>query len=872
MSQELLYTSAPRGLKPGSRGFCTVLCTQGMPAPLASALESLSGYRPLFSSNDERAHRNPVVHSHLKMQATGRTYHVLSRIADYGVDYSQRANKLAHHVIIDNQAELLQGGPANLLSMSGFMREEWSGDPKVVAMKPVTREPRGLTGPCRHWQEVTGDAGWAGVLAESYLKNPDRLAIIVFDPGQEILPLFAESISLLPPDKRWDVTFSTYFTGLATGSTCLWRAVVRDSKEAHESLRFVNALRIDLAATTAPATGGRLVEAARTGERTTPSNMEEHPEAPHGPSRARISSTSPQDALPPPHEPAMNSTYKLSPPSVTRNTSHPSPPSQRRNRTSIRRPTIHTTLNRWGWHLLAFAILISVSSVVVFSFSSTNKQQQQAQPPSNADPTTSPPDRSANGTSLPQTPPSPESHTEANEPSPSSANGTNQVPAQSNKSPQAPTTPITDAKKEPRRVYSNIQELQKLSIFEFTWNETPRPNYQHFFKLVKTPTAEKDFKNTFKRLPPTIQFLVPKWLQWSFTPAKTEQESEKTLLEIQSIDRDNSTAFSEGKISLLSRSTGKLEYQFKPAQSPNKDLLSWCGFRIEDKQTNTPDTPEVTEHLLHNPYIPPEDSAPYTIAWDTKLPRNDRVFDSSNFQVELTEVSFGSKTIKCNSKAWKREAHESIFLLQEILTKLERELDLKRVDGTPITLRFGAKEKTDTIHLYISIKGITDAGGWLAKCESILRRDAESICPKEANDFTDINDAIKGAIGMAMSPDDTARSSDPNFQKAIQEIKSLLSKRQPSDEKDDSAEKLRTIESKLNSISESLIKTSSRFATFHRLKQEVSTLRISAAVLSHELGAVTRKEPWIKLVDAPVVIYPPENNTSKGPQETGANQ
>jgi hypothetical protein len=268
MSQELLYTSAPRGLKPGSRGFCTVLSTQGMPAPLATAVEGLSAYRPIFPTSDERASRNPVVYSHLKLQAAGRSWHVLSRIADYGLDYSQRANKLAHHVILDNPSERLSGGPANLLLMPGFMREEWEGEPKVVGMKPVTREPRPPSGVCQRWKEVTGDAGWAGVVAESFLRDPDRLVILLFEPGQEVLPLFAEVLSLLPPEKRWDATFSTYFTGLATGTTCNWRAMVRDSKEAHESLRFVNALRIDLTADSIGlAEGGELIAAARDSSR-----------------------------------------------------------------------------------------------------------------------------------------------------------------------------------------------------------------------------------------------------------------------------------------------------------------------------------------------------------------------------------------------------------------------------------------------------------------------------------------------------------------------------------------------------------------------------------------------------------------------------
>jgi hypothetical protein len=41
MSQELHYTSVPRGLKPGTRGFCTVAVTPQMPGPLVERLENL---------------------------------------------------------------------------------------------------------------------------------------------------------------------------------------------------------------------------------------------------------------------------------------------------------------------------------------------------------------------------------------------------------------------------------------------------------------------------------------------------------------------------------------------------------------------------------------------------------------------------------------------------------------------------------------------------------------------------------------------------------------------------------------------------------------------------------------------------------------
>lgn len=268
MSLELLYTSSPNGLKPGSRGFCTVLGTQGMPAPLATAVEGLSGYRPVFSPSDERAHLNPIVYSHLKLQAAGRSWHVLSRISDYGLDYSGRPNKLAHHVIVDKSSERRTAGPAALLAQPGFMRNEWQGEPKVVAVKPITDDPKAREGVCSNWQEATGDAGWAGVIAESFLANPDRLVILYYQPGQTILPLFEEAISLLPPDKRWNVTFSTYFTGLIPGTTCNWRGILSGTKEANESKRFIDALKIDLSEPPkVPDDAGPLVEAARTGVR-----------------------------------------------------------------------------------------------------------------------------------------------------------------------------------------------------------------------------------------------------------------------------------------------------------------------------------------------------------------------------------------------------------------------------------------------------------------------------------------------------------------------------------------------------------------------------------------------------------------------------
>ena len=369
MSQELLYTSAPHGLKPGSRGFCTVLSTQGMPAPLANGLEALSGYRPVFPSSDSRAHLNPVVRSHVILPVAGRSWHVLSRIADYGLDYSQRTNKLAHHVVLD-PGELTESGPAHLIGSSAFMRTEWDEEAKLVPPKTVKKTPAPHIGVCRAWKELTGDAGWAGVLAESFLREPERPVFLLYEPGQDLLPLIAESIALLPPERRWDVTFSTYFTGLPQGVNCTWRCLLKGSPEANQSLRFPKALRIDLTGDSiGTASGGYLVEAARDG---VPARFEsqKHSAQPNSPVTAVTENDIPRSNSPAATDDSNTTAATSQPPILSGNVvkpyqladkSHNSRPPGRRTLADVddalanRRHSLQLTL------AVVFAVLLAVS-------------------------------------------------------------------------------------------------------------------------------------------------------------------------------------------------------------------------------------------------------------------------------------------------------------------------------------------------------------------------------------------------------------------------------------------------------------------------------------------------------------------------------
>ena len=97
MAFELIHTSAPKGVDPGSRGFTTVAITQGLGAAWKSRLESLSSYAP-----DQGLTSKPVIHMHCLIRAGGLSKHVLSRISPCGLDYSGRPNRIAHHLLLDN--------------------------------------------------------------------------------------------------------------------------------------------------------------------------------------------------------------------------------------------------------------------------------------------------------------------------------------------------------------------------------------------------------------------------------------------------------------------------------------------------------------------------------------------------------------------------------------------------------------------------------------------------------------------------------------------------------------------------------------------------------------------------------------------------
>lgn len=232
MSEELLYTSAPQGLQNSKYGFCTVLASEGLDLNLAKQLEALSGYRHLFPLGSESEHKNPVAYSHVKLSNRYGSCSVVSRITSYNADYTGRSNKIAHHIVL-TEKEHADAGPAWLVQQNEIFRTIWDGNPRTVTRGPLIPIGREEPKECSNWERLTGDAGLGGYLAD-FIQHSEKIIWLIYplELRDEALALIKESIQLLPSEKRWDVTFSTYASEVAPNVTCKVRGVVEGTKEA----------------------------------------------------------------------------------------------------------------------------------------------------------------------------------------------------------------------------------------------------------------------------------------------------------------------------------------------------------------------------------------------------------------------------------------------------------------------------------------------------------------------------------------------------------------------------------------------------------------------------------------------------------------
>ena len=323
MTHELILTSVAQGLDPNDSGFCPVVADSEITPRVKEHLLALSGYRYLVTDSGDLSRLSPVAYSHLILP--GGLEHVLSCVAGAGTDYQGQPNAFAHHVVLE-ATECPAESPAWLLALPGFLLSEWSEPPvrfaqgrpiptltnpaSLTRRQQIARQHRWLdpvkmtltssvdieataylsavqsndeqivlvappTSPCPIWKELTGDAGWGGILAETVLTG--QSVVLVHNPEQNILPLFVEALALLPEYVAWRTTFSTYFSGLPEDIPCQWKGVIAGSEEVKLLVGGVDNIVIDLTIHVGEAPPGRYVNYARQGqEHMLPQDIEEY--------------------------------------------------------------------------------------------------------------------------------------------------------------------------------------------------------------------------------------------------------------------------------------------------------------------------------------------------------------------------------------------------------------------------------------------------------------------------------------------------------------------------------------------------------------------------------------------------------------------
>ena len=283
MTHEIIQTgTAALDGNPAEATFQTVAFDRGIPLELRTALEHPPTFRQLHPPDHPKAPPNPVAFSYRNIILDNEEWHVLSQVLDVGIDQDVAVPYLLAHQIAFRADEAPLEGPAWLLTRPGFLFRHWPGAGSVLEFprgRPLPRLPQTIrerqnrAGMIRlsHWKKTTGDPGWAGVLAET-LRN-DRPAVLIYPPGMELLPLFAEALSILPPEERWKATFTTFAVADnshseadATALPVHWFGAIRGTPEAKRLATIPGILLLDLTQPLGTPPEDELVLVARAGE------------------------------------------------------------------------------------------------------------------------------------------------------------------------------------------------------------------------------------------------------------------------------------------------------------------------------------------------------------------------------------------------------------------------------------------------------------------------------------------------------------------------------------------------------------------------------------------------------------------------------
>lgn len=199
MPLQLIFTSAPQGLTPGRSGFATIARHRAIPERLAQLLESLG-----------TPHDQPTdaTFTFRMLEAGGRNWCVLSRFVARGLDYTQRDNRLAHHLIFTLEEAAILPPPAAIAGRWTGWRDEWTGAPTWLEgeERPLQLPPQTPLSPAITWREETGTGAKAAWLINA--TGPAEVGLLNPPETLRLLRLLAEASALLGKS-AWAATFTT---------------------------------------------------------------------------------------------------------------------------------------------------------------------------------------------------------------------------------------------------------------------------------------------------------------------------------------------------------------------------------------------------------------------------------------------------------------------------------------------------------------------------------------------------------------------------------------------------------------------------------------------------------------------------------------
>ena len=199
MPLQLIFTSAPRGLVAGRSGYCTVARHRSIPDRLAQILESLG-----------TPHQNlqGATYTFRIIEASNANWFVLSRFVARGLDYSQRDNRLAHHIIFTAEEAAVLPPPAAIAFRWNGWLSEWTKEPTWLTEdpRPLILDNAPSLRPASGWREFSGTGAKAAWLVNEV--GPATLCLTQPPEDKILLRLLAESAVLLG-NSAWYATFTS---------------------------------------------------------------------------------------------------------------------------------------------------------------------------------------------------------------------------------------------------------------------------------------------------------------------------------------------------------------------------------------------------------------------------------------------------------------------------------------------------------------------------------------------------------------------------------------------------------------------------------------------------------------------------------------